>query len=107
MPGIPPLETRLGVRLHEPGVQPGWGVEFEARVVDNQDRVAASLREQETPGFTTLNLRTFWRPEDNLLLVAGVENLTDKFYREHLDYRSGRGVYQPGINFYSSIEITW
>lgn len=107
LPGIPPLEARVGMRLHEPGDQFSWGVEFEARIVDNQDRVAVSLKEQETPGFTVFNLRSYWRAQENLLLIAGVENFTDKFYREHLDYRTGRGVFQPGINFYFSAEMTW
>jgi iron complex outermembrane recepter protein len=41
------------------------------------------------------------------MLIAGVENFTDDFYREHLDYRTGRGVNQPGVNFYFSTELTY
>ena len=40
-------------------------------------------------------------------MIAGVENFTDKFYQEHLDYRTGRGVYRPGVNFYTSFERTY
>ena len=43
LPGIAPLETRLGLRFHEPAEKPRWGIELAARVVDNQDRVASSL----------------------------------------------------------------
>ena len=82
-------------------------MEIEARIVDNQDRVARTLFEFETGGFTVWNLRSYWQARDNLMLIAGVENFTDKFYREHLDFRSGRGVFRPGVNFYFSSELTY
>ncbi len=107
LPGIAPLEFRLGLRVHDPDEQPRWAVEFSARIVDNQDRVASSLFEQETPGFTTYDLRGYWQATDSLLLIAGVENLTDKQYREHLDLRTGYGVYQPGRSFYFGTELQY
>ena len=106
LPGITPLETRLGLRIHDPTPQQNWGLELSARIVDNQDQIAASLQEIETPGFTTYDIR-FFKRHGPWLFTAGVENLTDKFYREHLDYRSGRGVFRPGINFYSGVELTY
>jgi outer membrane receptor protein involved in Fe transport len=69
--------------------------------------VAVSLFEQRTPGFAVWNLRGFWRPSNSLTLIGGVENFTDRFYREHLDYRSGRGVFRPGINFYTAVELAY
>jgi outer membrane receptor protein involved in Fe transport len=107
LPGIPPLESRLGIRLHEPTDRPSWLVELEARVVDNQSRFAGSLFEAPTAGFTVWNVRGYWQAADDLTIVAGVENFTDKFYREHLDYRSGLGVFQPGVNFYMGVEKTY
>jgi len=104
LPGIAPLESRLGVRLHEPGPQPRWGIELAARIVDNQDRVASSLIERTTPGFTVFDARGYWHVAGDLLLVGGVENLTDKDYHEHLDLRTGTGVRQPGVNFYTGVE---
>jgi len=106
LPGISPLETRIGFLLQDPSPQKRWGIEFMARVVDNQDRVAATLEEIETPGFTVYNIRTYRRVED-WLFTAGVENLTDKFYREHIDYRSGLGVFRPGIGFYAGCEVVY
>jgi len=90
LPGISPLETRVGARLHAAATEPRWAIELEARIVDNQDRVATSLFEQETPGFTIWNLRSYWQARENLMLIAGAENFTDKFYQEHLDYRTDR-----------------
>jgi iron complex outermembrane recepter protein len=111
LPGISPLETRIGLRLRESIDDPSWNLEFAARIVDNQDRVASSLLESSTPGFTVFDLRGTHRPafSDNLVIVAGVENLTDKNYREHLDFRSPNGIsiFKPGINFYFGSELTY
>ncbi len=107
LPGISPLEARVGLRVHEPHPNPGWGAEFEVRMVDRQDRVAATLYEQVTPGFTILNARAFWRPWEDLGIFGGVENMTDRFYREHLDFRTGRGTFRPGVNFYLLTEIVY
>jgi outer membrane receptor protein involved in Fe transport len=107
LPGIVPLEARVGLRWHEQVVNPGWGLELEARIVDNQSQIASSLYEIATPGFTIWNLRGFWRPYDDFTIIAGVENFGNKYYREHLDYRSGLGVFQPGTNFYCSTELTY
>jgi outer membrane receptor protein involved in Fe transport len=109
LPSILPLESRLGIRLHPSCRQPPWSVELSARVVADQYRVAASLLETPTPGFTVWDLRGYWRVRDGLLLVAGVENFTDNNYREHLDYRSASGiqVFQPGVNFYFGTELTY
>jgi outer membrane receptor protein involved in Fe transport len=123
LPNIPPLESRVGVRVHDPGDDPRWGLELSARIVDHQDRFATSLQEMSTPGFTTWDLRSFWRLTQRATLVAGVENFTDKFYLEHLDPHgrvvassplvpgspeSSLGtVFRPGVNFYFAVEVTW
>ena len=107
LPGIPPLEARVGLHLHEPAPDPIWGIELEARIVDQQSRVARTLFEAETPGFTVWNARGYMRALENLTLFAGVENFTDRFYREHLDYRSGRGVFRAGVNFYFLTEFIY
>lgn len=111
LPGIAPFETRLGLRLSGAGRRPLWNLELEARVVDNQDRVATSLLETPTAGFTIWNLRTVITPPSRpgLTMVAGVENFTDKQYREHLDFRSltGVSVFQPGVNFYTGADYVY
>lgn len=107
LPGIPPLDSRLGIFLHQAGLNPGWGVEVSMRAVARQDRIAATLGEVATPGFSTIDIRGFKRIGKNLLLTGGVENLTDRFYQEHLDYRSGLGVYRPGIGFYTGVELNY
>jgi outer membrane receptor protein involved in Fe transport len=108
LPQIPPIESRLGFRVHQAGKSPRWAVEISARVVGPQDRVAETLTEVATPGFTTYDLRTYWQVNKGLLLTAGVENFTDKTYREHLDLRTpGLGFLQPGINFYFGAKMDY
>lgn len=107
LPGISPLEANVGVRWHDPSPDNLWGIELVTRIVDNQDRIAESLDEIETPGFTIWNVHSYWQLTDNVLFLTGVHNLTDKFYREHLDYRSGLGVFQRGVNFYFGTDISY
>ncbi len=109
LPSILPLESRLGLRFRPATDDPRWLIEFSVRMVDRQRRVAASLLETPTPGFAILDLRASWRPADNLRLVAGAENLADRNYREHLDYRSPSGiqVLQPGVNVYAGAELLY
>jgi outer membrane receptor protein involved in Fe transport len=111
LPGISPLEARLGIRWHERGPQPRWSLELLARLVNAQNRVASSLRETPTPGFTTWDLRGRWQATSRWLLFAGLENFTDKNYREHLDFHpvasASLPFFQPGINFYCGSDLTW
>jgi len=109
LPGISPLESWLGLRLHQPADAPRWSLELSARLVNRQERVATSLFETPTPGFTVWNIRGYWRATDQLLLIAGVENFGNRTYREHLDFRSPSGIqmFQPGANFYCGGEVTY
>ncbi|WP_417750016.1 TonB-dependent receptor domain-containing protein [Rosistilla oblonga] len=111
LPSISPLETRLGLRLRDPSRDECWTLELSTRVVDNQDRIATSLLETATPGFTTWDIRSTFRPFDSdyLTVVMGMENFTNKQYREHLDFRtqSGIGISQPGANFYVGAGLTY
>jgi iron complex outermembrane recepter protein len=107
LPGIPPLDSRVGLLLHDPTETEQWGIEASVRMVSRQNRIAETLDEVETAGFHTIDLRAFRKFGDSILATAGVENLADRHYREHLDYRSGLGVFRPGINFYFGTEIRY
>jgi outer membrane receptor protein involved in Fe transport len=69
--------------------------------------VAFSLGELPTPGFTVYTVRSYWRMREGVLFTLGMENIFDKFYREHLDLRTGRGVFQPGRNTYAGLELRY
>lgn len=112
LPGIAPLQSRLGVRLlgdiGDIGDSP-FSVEVAARIVDNQNRVASSLLESRTPSFTVWDTRGVLQMTDSISVFAGVENFTDKHYREHFDFRSqgGQSVRQPGVNFYFGSQVVY
>lgn len=107
LPGIAPLTSRVGMRFHEAGENPRWGLEYYARMVATQDLFAGILGEQRTGGFVVHNVRAYWQARDNFLLLAGVENIGNLHYREHLDLRTGLSVFQPGVNFYAGLKITY
>lgn len=110
LPSIPPLEIRSGLRIHESvdyKTAPRWSIEGSCRTVFDQDLTAVSLNEARTPGFNVVDLRAFWRPNDRWTFTTGVENLNDKFYREHLDPRAGNLFYRPGINYYFTTQVTY
>lgn len=105
LPSIVPLDSRLGIRIHDPQQQPRWMLDLGARIVASQDRVATSLGEVPTSSFTVYNVRGNWQINDTWNFSAGIENIFDRFYREHLDIITGAGVYQPGRNFYVVMEM--
>jgi len=97
LPSIPPLDSRVGLRIHDPCGGSKWGFEYAVRVVDNQNRIGAlrlglseslvSSVEQATPGFTISSIRGYYNVSEQLNLIAGVENLFDRNYIEHLNIR--------------------
>ena len=108
--GIPPLQAFTGFRIHQPCPTPKWNVEFSAQMVAGQHLVASSLDELPTPGYTIYNIRSYWNVTQAVMLTAGVENLGDKFYRSHLDPRSGSPtdvLFQPGRNYYFGFQVTY
>ena len=122
---IYPLEGTVGVRLVDPDQGRKWGLEYGARIVNDQDRLGA-LRigtanvvdiielEERTPGFAVLHVRGYWNATDSLNFVAGVDNLNDRNYLEHLNLRlpddgnfTGTRVLAPGITPYFTMEWTY
>lgn len=111
LPGISPLEMRAGMRFQGRSPTAAWNIETSARVVNGQDRVATSLLETPTGGFTVWDTRAVFQPQrwENLTIATGIENMFDKKYREHLDFRTNNGlsIFQPGANFYVSTTVTY
>lgn len=87
-----------------------WSVGVEGVFYSAQDQVSATNREQETSGYGLLNLVANWEPSKHLLLSAGVDNLLDKAYQDHLaGYNRARNpdipmlerLYGTGANVYA------
>lgn len=92
---MPPLEGRLGL-AYDTGT---WSAGLLLRAVARQDRVDEGSGTifgtdiGETPGFATVSLNGSYRPAKDVLLTAGIDNLFDKTYAEHL----GRGSADLGM----------
>ncbi|EEF25257.1 conserved hypothetical protein, partial [Ricinus communis] len=81
-----PLEGRLGVNYDDKT----WSFGSLLRLVANQDRVAVNQGNivgqdiGKTNGFAVFSMNGGWRPKQGLLIAAGVDNLFDKTYAEHI-----------------------
>ncbi|MBP1641410.1 MAG: TonB dependent receptor [Acidobacteria bacterium] len=105
LPEMPPLGGRLSLR-YEPG---RWFVEAEGVAAARQDRVDSGLHEEATPAWSVLHLRAGWQA-GRWSLLAGVDNLLDRAYREHLSYqrdpfRSGVAVPEPGRTYSLNLRV--
>jgi outer membrane receptor protein involved in Fe transport len=96
LPSIPPMDSLFGIRLHDSERGRHWGLELAARVVNTQNLLGTirtggltelTTIEERTPGFTVYNVRGYWNARKNLSFIAGIENVFDKAYQEHLDLR--------------------
>ena len=67
-----------------------------------------------TGGFATLALNAGWRPNKTTLLTAGVDNVFDRTYREHLgkggwDFGSAKvtdlRINEPGRTFWLKAQV--
>lgn len=105
LPSIYPLQSRIGIRYREP-CEGRYGFEFTTRIVAGQDRVAVTLEEPTTVGFTVYDVRGYWQATERLRISSGIDNLTDKNYLEHLSVHDP-AVLEPGFNFYTSMQLEY
>lgn len=106
---VMPLNARLGVD-HQLG---GWSSGVDVQVVDSKDFVSSTRKENTTPAYALLNLRTAYE-WDNLILSAGIDNVLNKRYHEPLGgadltmqnpKQSGMNVYGPGRSYLAGITV--
>lgn len=65
-------------------VQPKWRVGVEAVTVAKQNQVSEQNDEQETSGYTLFNVSGNYQVTPQLLISAGVNNVFDREYADHL-----------------------
>ena len=94
LPQLPPLEGTVAVTRRVVPAS-GW-IQLELAGALRQERVARELNEPETPGYGIVSLRGGFRVGD-AAVVLGLENLTDRAYRAHLDPMS---LLRPGRNLH-------
>jgi iron complex outermembrane receptor protein len=102
---MPPLKSRTSLRYGNRL----FFTEVEGRAIARQDRVDPNLREQPTPGYVLLGVRGGVHHR-RLNLAAGVDNLLNRFYYDHLSFqrdpfRTGVRVPDPGRNLYLNLSI--
>ena len=89
-----------------------WTAGVEGVVYDRQDKVSDTNGERETSGYGLVNLSATWQATGQLQLAAGVDNLLDREYEDHLngynravnpDIASGERLPGYGINAFARV----
>ncbi len=92
--------------------QATWTVGVETVMYSAQNKVSATNREQETAGYAVVNLSGSWQLNEQLQLAAGVDNLLDREYEDHLagynrvanpDIAIGERLPGYGINLFARV----
>lgn len=101
LPLISPFKLTSSVRY----AKSKFSVQAENVWATAQNNVSATVNETTTPAYTLFNLRgtyAFKVKQNNLELNAGIENIFDTYYQDHLDWgnipRPGRNV-MMGLSF--------
>ena len=74
----PNTSFRLNYRSNQ------WAASVESVLYASQEDVSETNGEKETAGYGLVNLNGSWQATSNLRLAAGVDNLFDKEYEDHL-----------------------
>ncbi len=61
-----------------------WSATVEGRAVSKQTKLSVTNSEEETSGYSLLSVYGDWKIKDNATISAGVENLFDEVYQDHL-----------------------
>ena len=93
-----------------------WTMIGEVEAFTAQDEVSATNDEKESAGYTLVNLKGSYRIQHNLEMTAGIENLLDKEYSQHLAGYSrinvgeiSKGDHLPGEgrNLFITASLEW
>lgn len=105
---IPPLDIRLSVAGSYFNGKLNPAITY--RYVSEQDRISEEFGENRTPAFSLLDISVDYALLSSLKVRAGVKNLLDEAYYEHLT-RAFNGkpdmpLYAPGRNLYVTLNYT-
>jgi iron complex outermembrane receptor protein len=90
----------------------GWHIEpsIEIRAVASQNQVSEASYEAGTPGYIIPNIGLAWQPSKAVRIMAGVNNLFNKAYYDHLNRRiigTGGNFYEPGRSLFVNLKISF
>ena len=97
LPQIPPLMGSLSVRFSKQD----YLLQAETVWAAAQRNVNESYGESQSPSFIVFNFRGSLKLFESLSVDAGVENIFDTLYYEHLDWQQ---IPRPGRNIYISLK---
>ena len=110
---IAPLTARTSVSYH----QTTWHVGIEAVTVAKQNHTSDENHEKKTSGYAVFNLSANYQPTNHVTLQAGVNNLFDRNYQDHLggynrvgnnpDIAKGERLPGLGRSAYLGVNIDW
>ncbi|TBU91593.1 TonB-dependent copper receptor [Pseudomonas dryadis] len=119
LPQMPPLEARLGLAYE----QQRWSAGALWRVVAAQRRISEGQGNVvgkdfgDSGGFAVFSLNAGYQVSDSLKLSAGVDNLFDKAYREHLNLAGDAGfgfladnperISEPGRTLWTKVDFSF
>ena len=61
-----------------------WAADIKLHFASEQDKVSATNKELVTSGYGFVNVQLAYMPSNNLSIKAGIDNLFDKAYQNHL-----------------------
>lgn len=106
LPLMPPLNGKVGFRAP---VMEYANVDLSATLFSAQNHTAQG--EMKTPGYATFDLYLNSVPlklwNSSLTASAGIENIMDKAYRNHLASNRGLLNVEPGRNFFLKLNFNW
>lgn len=117
LPQIPPLEARLSLTWERGDWSAGglWRlVAAQNRVAENQGSIVARDFD-ESPGFGVFSVNGAWRLNRHYRLSAGIDNMLDKTYSEHLNL-AGNGAFdlpadtridEPGRTWWARLDVSF
>ncbi len=97
MPNIAPFELSPIIKYENVGNN--YWISLRANIGTEQNRYAPEYGEIYTPGYIVLDLTGGWKVSDWLDLSAGLQNLTNRYYRKHLNQVQ---LPEPGMNVFVS-----
>jgi iron complex outermembrane receptor protein len=112
---IAPLTTRTMLSY----VQPMWRSSIELVAVASQRQVSAENLEEKTAGYALINLSTAYQAAKNMTLTAGINNVFDRDYANHLngyyrikdsynaDIAQGERIPGLGRSLFAGINYNW
>lgn len=107
LPEIAPMDIRY--QLYGSFLQGHLKPSVSFRHVLKQNRVSRTFGETQTPAFTVMNIKIAYRLKNYLRITAGVENLFDETYYEHLSRpvqgNSGHPIYARGRNVFLAVNV--